>query len=260
MAPLVRCEVADGVATITLNRPEKGNALSTALGKQLREAACDLASQKSVRAVLLTGGGKTFCVGGDISEMQEGPDLESYMKAAVPPLHAAIRALANLQVPVVAALNGAVAGAGIGLALCADLVLAGESMKLRSGYSAIGLTPDLGAAYFLAVRAGAARAKEIMFLNRTLTAAECLEWGIVNAVHPDALLQAEAQQLAKQLSGSASLSLGRIKHLVNAASRSLLEDHLALEQTYMVTTASSHDAREGVAAFLEKRPPSFCGQ
>lgn len=257
MSKLVLCEITDGVATITLNRPAKGNAINAELGKALIEAVDKVAQERSVRAVLLTGNGRAFCVGGDIGEMHDASDLAAPISAAIGPLHTAIHKLATLSVPVIAALNGPVGGGGVGLALSADLVYAAESMKLRGGYSAIGLTPDLGTAWFLTRRAGQARAKEILFLNRPLSAAECFEWGIVNAVYPDARLQDEAQQMARQLAASATQSLQRIKHLVDGVAQRTLKQHLALERDYMIASASSDDGREGVAAFVEKRLPYF---
>jgi 2-(1,2-epoxy-1,2-dihydrophenyl)acetyl-CoA isomerase len=166
----------------------------------------------------------------------------------------------RLPVPVVSVVQGPVAGGGIGLALAADVVLAGEAIRLRGGYTGIGLTPDLGASWLLARRAGPARAKAIFLHNRTLAARECLEWGIVDAVHPDALLAAEAEALARRLADGATAALGRAKRLVDGAASRTLDEHLALEREAMVRSAGTADAREGVAAFLEKRPPRFTGR
>jgi 2-(1,2-epoxy-1,2-dihydrophenyl)acetyl-CoA isomerase len=250
----------DGVGAITLNRPDKGNAIDAALSSALAVAVDEMAKDKSVRTILLTANGKAFCVGGDIDEMRGTKNLALWMETVIPPLHAMIRTLANLPIPVITALNGPIGGGGVGLALCADLVIASESMKLRGGYSAIGLTPDLGTSSFLTARVGAARAKEILFLNEPLNAAQCLAWGIVNAVYPDADLHAQAWKLARRLAASATLSLGRIKHLVDGAVHRSLEDHLSLEQDYMLSSARSSDGREGIAAFLEKRNPHFTMQ
>lgn len=260
MPGLVTYELADGVAAITLNRPEQGNALDTATGQALAAAVAEAARDPGVRAVMLSARGKAFCVGGDIGEMREARDLPQLMESAIPPLHATIRTLAELPVPVISVLNGPVGGGGVALALCADIVIAAESMKLRGGYSAIGLTPDLGAACFLAARAGTARAKEILFLNQPFGALQCLEWGIVNAVFPDAELHDEGWKLARGLASGATLALGRIKHLVDGAASRSFADHLALEQSYMVASARSADGREGVSAFMEKRSPRFKGQ
>jgi len=260
VAESVRYEVVDGIAVITLNRPENGNALDTTMGQALTRAVESAAGDPSVRALMLTAKGKAFCVGGDIMEMRGAGNLPQLMEEAIPRLHAMIRSLTTLPIPVISVLNGPIGGGGIALALCADIVIAAESMKLRGGYSAIGLTPDLGASYFLAARAGAARAKEIFFLNEPVGALQCLEWGILNAVFPDAELHDEAWKLARRLASAASLSLGRIKHLVDGAAARPLDDHLALEQGYMIASARSEDGKEGIAAFMEKRSPRFTGQ
>jgi 2-(1,2-epoxy-1,2-dihydrophenyl)acetyl-CoA isomerase len=227
----------------------------------LAAAVARVRGDAGVRAVVLAAAGKAFCVGGDIAAMMEaGAELPAWIGAMAGALGEAVRGLATLPVPVVSAVQGGVAGGGIGLALCADLVLAGESMRLRGGYTAIGLTPDLGASWFLTRRAGAARAKEIFFQNRALTARECLALGIVDAVHPDALLGAEAEALARRLADGATAALGRAKGLVDGAGARTLEEQLALERDGMVASAGTGDAREGIAAFLEKRSPRFGGR
>lgn len=261
MAERVLCEVREGVARIVLNRPEAGNAFDEAQAAALMAAVERAASDAGVRAVLVTGAGKMFCAGGDIALMSaSAARLPELLEGMVGLLGAAVLKLATLPVPVVTALNGPVGGGGVGLALCADLVLAGESMKLRTGYSAIGLTPDMGASFFLAHRAGAGRAKELLLLNRALSARECLEWGIVNAVHPDERLGSEADALARRLASAATASLGRIKRLVDAAAGRALEAHLAAELESMIASARTADAREGLGAFVEKRAPRFSGR
>lgn len=261
MAEEVLLQIENSVATIVLNRPHSGNAIDDALGASLARAADSIAADPCIRAVMITGAGDKFCVGGDINNMKAaGRNLPANLERELQPLHRAVLKLTDLPVPVVSVLHGAVAGGGLGIALCADLVLAGESMKLRGGYSAIGLTPDLGASWFLAQRAGTARAREILFLNRQLTARECLAHGIVDAVHPDEHLRTEAKALVNKLAEGATLSLGRIKRLVAGASGRSLEEQLELEREYMIASARSQDGMEGLAAFLDKRPPRFLGQ
>jgi 2-(1,2-epoxy-1,2-dihydrophenyl)acetyl-CoA isomerase len=257
----VTCEVSGGVARIVLDRAEQGNALDLGMKDGLAAAVARVRGDRAVRAVLLSAAGKAFCVGGDIAGMREaGRELPAWIGAMAGALGDSVRALAELPVPVVSVVQGAVAGGGIGLALCADVVLAGEAMRLRGGYTAIGLTPDLGASWFLTRRAGVARAKEILLQNRALTARECLGVGIVDAVHPDALLGAEAEALARRLAEGATAALGRAKALVDGAAGRSLEAHLAEERAGMVASAATDDAREGIAAFLEKRPPRFTGR
>lgn len=257
----VTCEVKEGVARIVLDRPDQGNALDFPMKDALAAAVQRVRGDGSVRAVLLAATGKAFCVGGDIPAMREaGAKLPAWIGEMAQGLGESVRALSSLPVPVVSAVQGAVAGGGIGLALCADVVLAAESVRLRGGYTAIGLTPDLGASWFLARRAGVARAKEVFFQNRALTAKECLALGIVDAVHPDALLGAEADALARRLAGGATAALGRAKALVDGALDRSLEEQLALERQGMMASAATDDAREGLAAFLEKRSPAFSGR
>lgn len=260
MSNHVLLNIQDGVATITLHRPDNGNAIDLALGKALVAAVERVAADSSVRALLLTGCGKAFCVGGDIAEMLQKEDLQAYLGPAVANLHTAVAQLADLPIPIVTAINGAVGGGGIGLALCGDIVLASESMKLRGGYSAIGLTPDLGASWYLARRAGPARARNILFLNRPLGAPDCLASGLVDEVLPDSALAAKASALVRRLAAGATLSLGRIKDLVDGVDKRSFREHLALEARYMVASAGTEDAREGVRAFMEKREPRFRGR
>ncbi|MFC7518022.1 enoyl-CoA hydratase-related protein [Herbaspirillum sp. GCM10030257] len=259
MSDPVLCDLRNGVAIITLNRPDAGNAIDEAFGIAFAAVVDKLAVRDGVRAVLLTGSGRMFCVGGDIAEMLQTTDLPAQMQAGIPRLHAAVSQLAELPCPVITALNGPVGGGGIGLALCGDIVLAAQSMKLRGGYSAIGLSPDLGASWQLARRAGAAQAKRILFLNQPVSAEECLAFGLVDAVHPDERLAEEAHALAARLAAGATASFGRIKQLVDCAVTRSLQEQLALEERYMIASAGSQDGREGVRAFMEKRSPVFRG-
>ncbi len=258
MSGTVLLERGDGVARITLNRPAAGNALDAEAAAALVDAVEAVASDRAVRAVLLTGAGRAFCVGGDIAAFRAAlADLPRFIERLLPTLHRALLRLATLPVPVVSAVNGPLGGGGIGVALSADLVLAAESAKLRGGYSAIGLSPDLGTSWFLARRAGPARAKELLFLNRALEARECLALGIFDAVHPDDRLAAEAAETAARLAAGAAGSLARVKQLVDGAAGRTLEAHLALELEGIVAAAATPDAREGIAACVEKRPPRF---
>lgn len=251
-------ERRDGIASITLNRPERANVLDLAMSAALIAAINTVANDRTVRAVLLRARGKCFCAGGDISDFVESlDDLSGLLDRHIPPLHQAIYQLATLPVPVVSALNGPIGGGGIGLALCADIVIASQSMKLRGGYSAIGLTPDAGASWFLTRRVGAARAKEIFFTNEPLSSHECLKLGVVSQVCADDALDACVVALVESLARGSRGSLARTKELVDgAANRSLLE-HLDLEHRFMVASGRSPDAIEGITAFQQKRQPKF---
>lgn len=261
MTTPVSYELSEGIARIVLDRPDQGNALDVAMKDALAAVVDRAGRDRGVRVVLLSAAGKMFCAGGDIASMRTaGPDLPRWIDVMAGALGEVVLAITRLPVPVVSAVQGPVAGGGIGLALSADVVLAGESMRLRGGYTGIGLTPDLGTSWFLTRRVGPGRAKDILFHNRAFTARECLELGIVNAVHPDLLLAAEAEALAKRLAAGATRSLGRTKALVDGALSRTLEEHLALEKESMVQSAGTADGAEGLAAFLEKRAPRFTGK
>ncbi|MHA7685507.1 enoyl-CoA hydratase/isomerase family protein [Cupriavidus sp. PET2-C1] len=258
MTQPVLLETRGPIATITLNRPERANTIDLDSSHALIRSIDEVAADASVRAVVLRAVGREFCAGGSIDFFAgAGAKLPTILDAVLGPLHAALYKLATLPVPVISALNGPVGGGGIGLALCADIVLAAESMKLRAGYSAIGLTPDAGSSWFLTRRVGAMRAKQIFFTNSTLSAQQCLEQGIVSEVLPDAQLAARTEALAEALAHSATGAVGRIKCLVDGAHERSLQAQLELEHRLMIASAASPDATEGIAAFLERRAPRF---
>lgn len=258
--PLIQWRVESGVGHIVMNRPDAANAVNSALAAQL-VAAIEKAATSDIGAVLLSSNGKQFCAGGDINEFVERrADFDQLIHEMLDILHPAIHRLATLPLPVVSAVQGPIGGAGIAMALCADIVLASTALKLRGGYSAIGLSPDLGAAYYLARRAGAARAKYILMTNKPVPADECLRLGLVDELHaPEQLLPA-AKALAEQLAASATGSLGGIKRLCDGAPAVDLHTHLERERLALLRCAQSADGREGVAAFVEKRAPRFTDQ
>lgn len=258
MTKSVLLEKRDAIAILTLNCPEAANAMDLESTRALINGIDDVSADASVRVVVLRAVGSHFCAGGSIALFsQSGADLPGILDSFLGPLHAAMHKLAMLPVPVICAVNGPVAGGGIGLALCADIVLAAESMKLRAGYSAIGLTPDAGASWLLTRRIGAMRAKQIFFTNMSLSAQQCLELGIVSEVVPDAQLAARTDALAETLSRSATGALAGIKQLVDGAFDRSLQEQLELEHRLMVDAANSPHAAEGIAAFIEKRAPKF---
>lgn len=262
MTSPILLDIQDAVARITFNRPEQANVLDAATSQAFVEVTqqVDQARQHgAVRAVLLCARGPHFCAGGDIRDFAASDDIANLLDRGIPPLHAAIHTLSTLPVPVVSAVNGSLGGGGIGIALCADIVLAGQSMKLRGGYSAIGLSPDAGVSWALTRLVGPMRAKHILFTNQPLNAEQCLAAGVVAEVHADDALMAAAEQLTRSLAQGASGSLGRIKALVDQASHHTLEQQLVMEHLGMVASGASADAREGVRAFIEKRAARFAG-
>ena len=249
-----------GVARIVIDRPQQHNALSVAAGEALARAI-DAVVGARPRVVLLTGRGTVFCAGGDIGEFEANAGaLDGLVDRILSVLHPAVLRLSELPVPVVTAINGSVGGAGVGLALCGDFALAAASMKLRTGYAAIGLSPDVGASYFLTRRVGTMRARQLFFTSETLDAERCLAAGIVDAVFADAALMAEAEALCARLAAGAPDSFSAIKQLCAGAASHGLAEHLEIEKALLEARARSSDAREGIAAFLARRPPIFGGE
>ncbi|SEF32396.1 enoyl-CoA hydratase-related protein [Variovorax sp. NFACC27] len=247
------------VGRIVLKRPERANALGAANGRALVQAIDEVLEQRP-RAILLTGEGKVFCAGGAIDEfVAAGESLPELVNEMLNGLHPALLRLSNNPAPLVVAVNGAVGGAGVGLALCGDFVLAAESMKLRTGYAAIGLSPDAGASYFLARRVGPVRAQQLLMLSDAIDSRRCLAWGAVDELHPDAELAGAAEALVTRLAQGASGSFAAIKTLCAGAPGRPFAEHLALEHKLLRERAGSADAREGVAAFMAKRAPRFTG-
>jgi 2-(1,2-epoxy-1,2-dihydrophenyl)acetyl-CoA isomerase len=255
------CEVRDHVAQITLNRPEAANALNVDLAKDLMHAALQCDADPAVRAVIITGTGRMFCAGGDLKSFAaQGEQLAYHLKEVTTYLHAAISRLARMNAPVIAAVNGTAAGAGMSLACACDLVLAAESARFTMAYTRAGLTPDGSSTYFLPRIVGLKRALELTFTNRMLSAQEAQEWGIVTRVVPDAQLLAEAQKLATELANSATGALGAAKRLLHSGWTETLETQMEHETQAIAARAHTADGREGITAFLEKRAPKFTGR
>lgn len=253
----IASSVEEGIGRIVLRRPERANAIGAASSRALVRAIDEVLAA-APRVVLLTGEGRVFCAGGDIEEfVAAGEKLPALVDEILDPLHPALLRLVNGPAPLVTVLNGAVGGAGVGLALAGHFVLAAESMKLRTGYAAIGLSPDAGSSWFLARRIGALRAQQWLMLSDPIDSRRCLAAGAVDALHPDAELAAAGEALARRLAAGASGSFAAIKALCADAPGRTLEAHLALEHRLLRERAGSADAREGVAAFLQKRAPRF---
>lgn len=252
-------ECADDIARIILQAPERGNTLTLAAARAFARAV-DAVLEQQPRAILLLAEGRMFCAGGDIGEfIAAGEGFEALIHAILTPLHPALQRLHESPVPVVAAINGSVAGAGIGLALCADFVLGAASMKLRTGYAAIGLSPDAGTAYHLARRVGSLRAQQWLMLSDPVDAQGCLQHGAIDMLLPDAELRPAAEALAARLARAAPGSLASIRALCAGLPGRSLAEHLALEHHLLAERARGADAREGIQAFIDKRAPQFRG-
>jgi 2-(1,2-epoxy-1,2-dihydrophenyl)acetyl-CoA isomerase len=244
------------VQTITLNRPEKMNAFTRGLHGELR-GALKQARDPEVRAVVITGAGRAFCAGQDLTEFGETGDIGASLRDTYHPNILAIRAL---EKPVIAAVNGACAGAGLSLACACDLRIAADSAAFVPGFIGIGLIPDAGGTYFIHRVLGASRAFEWMSSNRRLTAAEAHAWGLVSEVVEADALAARAAELAASYAELPTRGIGMTKRLFDHADTATLEQQLEMEAQLQAAATQSDDFREGVAAFLEKRAPRFTGK
>jgi 2-(1,2-epoxy-1,2-dihydrophenyl)acetyl-CoA isomerase len=245
---------AGAVLTITLNRPDVLNALDAAMHAQLR-AALEEAADPAVRAVVVTGAGRGFCVGQDLAEFGGMPVGDALRERYHPNVHA-IRAL---EKPVIAAVNGAAAGAGLSLACACDVRIAGESSTFVPAFINIGLVPDAGGSYFVHRLLGYARAFEWLTSGHRLTAREAREWGLVSAVVPDEELAQHAGELAERYAHMPTRGIAATKQLLDHAGTATLDEQLALEARLQAEMAETPDFEEGVAAFREKREPQFTG-
>jgi 2-(1,2-epoxy-1,2-dihydrophenyl)acetyl-CoA isomerase len=244
------------VLTITLNRPDVLNAFNSAMHRGLA-AALKGARDSGVRAVVLTGAGRGFCVGQDLTEFREAPgDIGSRLRDNY---HPNIRAIRALEKPVIAAVNGAAAGAGMSLACACDLRLAAETASFVPAFINIGLIPDSGGSYFVTRILGPARAFEWLTSGRKLTAPDAYAWGLVTEVVPGDGLAGRVSELASQLAELPTRGIGMTKRLLDHATNASLEEQLEWEAQLQAAATQTEDFKEGVAAFLEKRPPRFRG-
>ena len=249
-------EVSGGVAVITINRPEVMNALSAALRRELLAALHQAETQ--ARVVVLTGAGRAFCAGQDLGDVDiDSVDLEAVLRDEYEPL---LTAIASCALPVIAAVNGAAAGAGAGLALACDVVIAAESASFIQAFTRIGLVPDAGGSFWLPRQIGLARAMGAMLFAETVTARQAADWGMIWEAVPDASFAAHWQARAQTLACGPSLAYRGVKRALRASFDNDFAGQLALEARLQGACGQSADFREGVAAFLAKRPARFQGR
>lgn len=255
--PTLRVEVQGAVAHLTLTRAHAANTMNLQFGREFLAAAQALQADRRVRAVLLSGEGRNFCFGGDLKGMvASGGDLAAYLSELTTALHAGLAHLMRMDAPVVAAVRGSAAGAGLGLVLAADLAIAGRGAKFTAAYTGVGLTPDAGCTFLLPRSVGYKRAMELLLTNRVLDAEEALDWGLVNQIVDDDQVDETAAALALRLASGPTGAYGGVKRLLGDAEPGL-EGQLGRESRSIAARGAATEGREGIAAFLEKRPPRF---
>jgi 2-(1,2-epoxy-1,2-dihydrophenyl)acetyl-CoA isomerase len=252
---------AEGLATLTLNSPERLNAVSRKMIAELKTCWEDLAADTSVRAVLLTGAGRGFCAGADLADPDrdrgEGADSGAALEKFFNPV---IRLMRGMPKPIVAAVNGPAAGVGMSFALAADIAVAAKSATFLQAFSRIGLLPDGGSTWFLPRLVGEQRARALAMLAPQISAEQAKAWGLIWEVVEDGELIKAATELARRLADGPTLSLARIKEAMGRASGNTLSQQLDVERDFQRELGRSEDFKEGVAAFLAKRKPVFKGK
>jgi 2-(1,2-epoxy-1,2-dihydrophenyl)acetyl-CoA isomerase len=253
--------VADGIARLTLNRPARLNSFIVAMHEEVRDALTQVANDRSVRVLVLSGAGRAFCAGQDLADRSVAPgaappDLGESIERYYGPL---VLALRRLPIPVVCAVNGAAAGAGANIALACDIVIAARSASFLEAFCKLGLLPDTGGTYFLPRLLGQARATGLAMLGDKLSAEQAASWGLIWKCVDDDQLAAETEALARHFASAPTLGLARTKQALQASSLNTLEQQLDLERDGMRELGRSADYREGVSAFMDKRAPRFVG-
>jgi 2-(1,2-epoxy-1,2-dihydrophenyl)acetyl-CoA isomerase len=254
----LRFELEQGIATLVLDRPQSHNALNEAMRDALAAAVTRIEADRSIRAVVLTGAGEHFCAGGDVKQLASAvPASPEERLARMRSLHALIRGLAALDRPVVAAVDGVAYGAGLGLALLADLVVASSRARLCMAFQRVGLVPDFGASYTLPRAVGLQRARELVYTARELDAAQALALGLVLEVVEPGRLHARALELATALAQASQVGFGLSKRLLAASLQSDLSTMLEMESTAQSVAATSTEAAIALSAVAQRKPPPF---
>ena len=258
----LKFDVADQIATITFSRPEAANSLSLKMSDELHAVATHCASNEDIRAVILTAEGKMFCAGGDVVGFHaEGEGMSEHMRGMTTTLHAAISRFSRMDAPLIIAVNGTAAGAGMSIAMTGDIVFAAESAKFTMAYSKIGFSPDGSSTYFLPRLVGVRKAKELALLNPVLSAVEACEMGLITEVVADDALMATAQKCAQKLAKGPTKAHGEIKRLFADSLSNTMETQMEFETRSIAGLASrSEDAKKGVAAFVAKEKYEFQGR
>lgn len=250
-----------GLATLRLNRPDKGNAIDESMAADLAEAATQIAERSDVRALLIASNGPNFTVGGDLGLFAGTPreQLPNRLRRMIDSYHLAIERLTSIDAPVVAAVRGGAGGGGLGLLYVADIVVAADDARFALGYGALGLTADGGSTWFLPRMVGMRRAQELFLLNRRLTAQEALGFGLVSRLAPYDAVESEAAALAAKLAAGPTRAFGAVRRMLRQSFETGLGDQLTAEKDSIVAASTTDDAQEGISAFVGKRRPNFGG-
>jgi len=258
----IKLERRGSVGLIILNRPESLNALTLEVGNEFKAAVIET-RESGARAIILTGAGRAFCAGGDLREMQKIAEREGRVDAffdePLQVLNECLILIRETPIPFIAAVNGAASGGGCNLALSCDLVVAGESARFNQAFIKVGLSPDCGGTFILPRLVGWRRATELLMTGDVVSAQQALEMGMINAVVADADLMPQVMTMAEKLASAPTAAIGRIKELLEASANNDYAAQLELERKAQLQSGQTSDFREGVAAFIEKRPPKFVG-
>jgi len=258
----IRLHIADAVATVTLNRPERLNSFTAQMHEELRRALTIIRDDDAIRVMILTGAGRAFCAGQDLGERKpnaggEKPDLGTSLESRYHPL---VLSLRSLEKPVIGAVNGVAAGAGASIALACDLVVAAQSASFIQAFSKLGLVPDAGGTFFLTRSLGTPRAMGLALLGERLPAQQAQDWGLIWRCVEDDQLMPVVTELGSKLANGPTRGYARTKQAIHAAERQALEQQLATESAFQRELGRTADYAEGVAAFTEKRQARFTGR
>ncbi len=259
--PRATYSVSDGVAHLRLSRPDGLNAIDRERVRAVASAVAQIDTADGLRAVLIDADGPNFSAGADIKSLAAEPQhLVDELRSSVSIFHGALEVLSGLDIPIVCAAQGVVAGGALGLLWCADVILAASDLKLAAGFATLGLSPDGGSSWVLPRLVGDHRARAMMMLGRTVSAEEALEWGVVDRVLAREALHDEAHRLAAELASGPTVAYCHLKRLLRTGAQAGWSEQLAAERITLMTSAASADAIEGVRSAAEGRPPRFSGR
>ena len=257
----INFEIIENIAIIRLNRPNSYNSLNAKMAKELLEISYECDTNKNIRAIILTGeGDKAFCAGGDLKSFHETGNVAKHLKMVTHDLHGAITKFSRMNSPLIVAVNGVAAGAGLSFVGFADLAIATSSATFVSAYTKAGLTPDGSSSYYLPRIIGIRKYLELVMTNKVLSSEDALSWGLLNYVHDDKKFWGETLKLADNLSKGPTLAYGKTKRLIHNSLNSTLETQMELETKMISESAETSDGQNGIQAFLKKEKPKFEGK